>query len=461
MVEKSKGLNASESILAELGEKSFLTLWSYPNLSRSKGTELCDLLVVFDNKVLIFSDKLCSFNKSIDSDLAWSRWKRKAIDQSIKSVRGTERWIKEHPNSIFLDAACTKRFPFNLGRPDLTFYKFVIANGAPRDFFVNYYSQELLKEGKPFELHLSIESIVHVLNQHNLHVILKELDTITDFCDYFCEKERIINERSRFSYPSETDLLAHYFLKINGQPEHHKIHFHTDTDGQEYIKAGAWTEFSTAIQYQLKKEEDELSYLWDELLQFTANHTLNNTMEFSNSDPYLGKSALHVMAKEPRFTRRILAKNIQEAVLDFPPECGMRHVRRMHGFSDVLYVFLQLSPHENVDSGSLEYRSMRRKLLIVACVTLKIKIDSEQDVRFLGIKKIIGIAMVPPKLSGETNSQDFLLLNIDDEDSELEADCVRENEVYKFWKQATLKESEIRDEREFPDVSGMEFIIGK
>jgi hypothetical protein len=44
---RSEGLTASEKILAELCDKSFLKLWSYPNLFRKPTKELTDLLVVF------------------------------------------------------------------------------------------------------------------------------------------------------------------------------------------------------------------------------------------------------------------------------------------------------------------------------------------------------------------------------------------------------------------------------
>ena len=55
--QKARGLTASEQLLAELCEKSFLSVWSYPNLCRKQGKELTDLLVVFGDDVILFSDK--------------------------------------------------------------------------------------------------------------------------------------------------------------------------------------------------------------------------------------------------------------------------------------------------------------------------------------------------------------------------------------------------------------------
>jgi hypothetical protein len=71
---KSEGTTASERYLAKLCKSTFLSLWSYPNLyshegrknEKGVGKELCDLLVVFDNDIIIFSDKLIEFKHTED-----------------------------------------------------------------------------------------------------------------------------------------------------------------------------------------------------------------------------------------------------------------------------------------------------------------------------------------------------------------------------------------------------------
>ncbi len=62
-IHRSRGSTASEQLLADLGEQAFLNLWSYPNLFYDKkqngkgdGKELCDMLVVCGDDVIIFSD---------------------------------------------------------------------------------------------------------------------------------------------------------------------------------------------------------------------------------------------------------------------------------------------------------------------------------------------------------------------------------------------------------------------
>lgn len=63
---ESAGVTASERYLNELCKRSFLSLWSYPNLFRDQGRrygkgdgkELCDHLIIFNEHVIIFSDNL-------------------------------------------------------------------------------------------------------------------------------------------------------------------------------------------------------------------------------------------------------------------------------------------------------------------------------------------------------------------------------------------------------------------
>jgi hypothetical protein len=86
--------------LAKLADKTFLNLWSYPNLFIDKkeggtgvGKELCDLLVVCGDDIIIFSDKSIEWQKTVDFHVAWSRWYRRVVEKSVAQIRGAERWL--------------------------------------------------------------------------------------------------------------------------------------------------------------------------------------------------------------------------------------------------------------------------------------------------------------------------------------------------------------------------------
>src|ERR1700676_3207603 len=94
------GVTASERYLGELCKRSFLSLWSYPGIYRDQGRpgrkgdgkEVCDLLVVFENHVILFSDKDCRFGDSNSLGVGWARWFKRAVQESARQVWGAERW---------------------------------------------------------------------------------------------------------------------------------------------------------------------------------------------------------------------------------------------------------------------------------------------------------------------------------------------------------------------------------
>jgi len=70
---KEEGATSSERYLAKLANDKFFGLWSYPNVYTDEGIskigigkELCDLLIVFQNSIIIFSDKNCAFDTDIE-----------------------------------------------------------------------------------------------------------------------------------------------------------------------------------------------------------------------------------------------------------------------------------------------------------------------------------------------------------------------------------------------------------
>ncbi|MCU7848037.1 MAG: hypothetical protein KZQ89_08495 [Candidatus Thiodiazotropha sp. (ex Lucinoma kastoroae)] len=60
---KSSGVTATEQMLADFCERSFLKLWSFSNPYKDDGHELCDLLAVFGEYIFIFFDREKNFLK--------------------------------------------------------------------------------------------------------------------------------------------------------------------------------------------------------------------------------------------------------------------------------------------------------------------------------------------------------------------------------------------------------------
>ena len=88
-------------------------LWAHPNVftdegrknGHGSGKELCDLLVVFGDQVIVFSDKHCEYKETGNDEVDWKRWYRKAIDKSVRQLAGAASFIKRFPERLYL-AGC-------------------------------------------------------------------------------------------------------------------------------------------------------------------------------------------------------------------------------------------------------------------------------------------------------------------------------------------------------------------
>src|SRR5437870_9730908 len=87
-------VNSSEAFVLQVCEHSFLSMWCYNNPLHKEGKELCDILVVCDPHLIIISVKACELNAEKDTSVAHTRWKKKAIGNSIKQIFTAERWLK-------------------------------------------------------------------------------------------------------------------------------------------------------------------------------------------------------------------------------------------------------------------------------------------------------------------------------------------------------------------------------
>lgn len=435
---KSEGVTPTERYLAELCERSFLRLWSYPNPFKDDGKELCDLMVVFDDDILIFFDReshrLKGDNGSISVE--WPRWRREVIDKQIKTAKGAARYISTE-RSVFLDDKQKIPFPIEI-RNGARVHKIIVAHGAMEacrahspdnisgSLAVSY--GPLLAGGninRPFFLELDRDDPVHVFDSENLGIVLSEFDTIYDFVEYINAKRDAINRHQLLTYCGEEDLVAHYLLNYVSKEKRHIIGSTPDITFV-HIGEGEWADFRESPPYKRRKEANESSFAWDRLIQITSQNALNGTLT-GNGNPFAGKSAIHFMAKEPRFVRRGLADQIAKAIQNFP-ESDAPIVRTLtllpSFFEGTVYVFLQLKKIDRGDYDT-EYRPVRTAMLEFACAAAKLK--------WPDLQRVVGIAIDAPKYS-DMNSEDMILMEFADWDDQKAAYYESMNEQLGFFK---------------------------
>ncbi len=330
-INKSKGTTASERLLALLADRTFLTLWAYPNVFRDHGKELCDLLVVCGNHIIVFSDKSIEWPSNVSTELAWSRWYRRAIAKSSDQLHRAINWIKKHPDRLYLNAQCSERFPIDLPQKDkMQIHGVIVARGATRACFTHFDSgsgslglMPLICRTKdsqsvppePFFVGNPCpddDDVYHILDDVTLRILLTELDTITDFTNYLSKRRLLIQNDGLLAANGEEDLLAIYFKDLNAEGEHDFVTSEGNSlTGQRtlVVEGGSYQALRKRGEYKRKKAADKISYVWDHLIESFAKNVIADTAYVVRGfegyhEPSKRELALREMALVSRLERR-------------------------------------------------------------------------------------------------------------------------------------------------------------
>lgn len=371
----------TEAYLEKLCRKSFLSLWSYPRVFNDKkdnpkarhGKEIVDLMVVFADHVILFSDKSCEFPNSGDLKIDWSRWKKKSIDKSIDQLYGAERWLRQFPDRAFIDPECSKKLPIQFPCPATAhFHRIAIANGAKArciDALGGIGSLMIASDNAmelPFMAAQPVNSkgFVHILDETSLDILMHELDTITDFVQYLEKKEFLFKSVQHCCVAGEEELLGSYLRDVNQQGDHDfKIPANADAIS---IDVGFWDSFLQSNARRSRIEADRCSYAWDKIIETFNYHALTNTL-FNQSLPGIQNHERIVrhLAAEPRTRRRVLMESLYD-LLEKTPK-GLRSTRLFTNTENKYptYVFLLLPRKPELSRD--EYRRMRQYLLSAYC----------------------------------------------------------------------------------------------
>jgi hypothetical protein len=461
-INRGRGVTESERYLALLADRTFLDLWSYPNTFYEKrvrgkgdGKELCDLLVVCGDDVIIFSDKSCGWPEHEDVNVSWARWYRRAIEKSVDQIRGAERWLRQFPDRIFIDSACTKPMPILLPPPDRArVHGIAIAIGAEKacQHFCDDDDGSLMilgplkgkdhidpkaKAYMPFAIG-DVDPggpFVHVFDEGALDLVMREMDTIADFTRYLQEREVFIREERVLHSPNEAELLAIYLQ--HGDDGGHT--FPTPSvlgaadDFKITLAQGSYAAFTESPPYQAKKRADQVSYVWDRLIGvFTENILAGTSVAIYGEAPSAlrAEPALRIMARENRTLRRALGAAFFGALEAAEQQAQDRFARVIMPFAGMAdpacgYVFLILAYPKTFEllEGYEQYRKVRAAMLEAYCASFL------YDHR--NLKRMVGVAVdASSRVTGrQGGSEDLVAYEIDAWTPELEA-SVREQRAH-------------------------------
>lgn len=409
---KGSGFTMSEEKLIEFADNAFFGLWSYPNIysdeGRSKnniGKEVCDLLVIFDKDIIIFSDKAITFNDKKDTKIAWQRWFRKSVIESCTQLFGAEKFIKEHPERLFLDKECSVKFPIKLDK-HLNFHLVAVTNNISEPA-IKYFEQiekgssGTLVHSYPLKAQECLEypffvgdlypekTFVHVLDETALKLLLTELNTATDFIGYLTEKEKVIREKSLQISAGEEETLAVYFLGDK------KIVLDEIIRNSQVvtIPEGEWKNYKTTFNYQYNLSMKKGSAFWDNLIHNFSKSILSaNVGFFGDVEFSMHELGVREIAKESRRSRYYLSKEFQDKLKTTQPHLRTSRMVESLDESGKFYLFLFFPNNNNLNYD--DYRAERISYMEaysqVACY------------KYRKIKKIIAIATEPQNKMGRS-----------------------------------------------------------
>lgn len=403
-VVRNTGITPSERAVGKLCEHTFLSLWSYSGLYRDQGVtrngdgkEICDLIVVFGNDIIVFSDKDCAFPRTGDLKTDWTRWYRRAVVKSAIQASGAERWIRQHPDRIFIDRSCQQRFPLRLPLQEMMrFHHVVVAHNASAVCRQELggsgsliYNSDLREQDhidpkrcQPFHLGWLEHkcTFVHVLDDTSLEILLKSRDTITDFVDYLRAKELFLrslrDKNIHVLIAGEEELLATYLFTVRGNSHGFIV---PEKANSTLVLEGEWAHFLSSPQRAAQVQEDQVSYLWDDLIEKFNKNILDGTSCYVSSPSISDREQImRFFAREPRLRRRLLASALLELLQKTPADQRSTRIICPSNPGDPYYCFVLLPRREGQPDA--DYREARRNLLLMLVHVVKLNFPEATDI---------------------------------------------------------------------------------
>lgn len=455
-------MTPSEAYLADLSRRAFLSLWSYSNVytdegrtgGKGDGQELCDLLVVFGNDVLIFSDKHNAFGSDGALAVRWGRWYRRAIAKSVRQLLGAKCWLERFPDRIFVDPGCTRPFPVSLPpRAHLSVHLVAVTRGSYEACQAHFgkkstgslrLNTSVDGAAEPFTIGLpGGRDFVHVFDEVTLDAVFGELDTARDFVDYLRKRRAFLERAGRtIMAAGEEQLLSIYMRGLDAEGEHDFVVNHGAGVADLLVfDESFWPAMLADPGYQRKKEADKASYIWDSLTErFIAHGSPNVVPGLPPAFEGDLEPIVRCLASESRLRRRMLGEGLREFIRSL--QLDKRRARLMHSNSHPNRAYVLLAEPFHKDYANYdEYRRFRVALLTAHCRVARLHAVEAVE--------IVGFAMDSPNSRQKGGSEDLIYILEPEFTPELRAAAQRAQAEFGIFQTGKMKVSEGKYD-EFP-----------
>ena len=215
---------------------------------------------------------------------------------------------------------------------------------------------------------------------------MSELDTIMDFCDYLHKKENLMAKKTVVA-AGEEELLAYYVRNVNTERKYDFI-VDSDIDGILFDE-GIFEEMRRRGEYVAKKEEDNISYAWDSLIEYFNSNYAQNQRDV-RTEVY--ERVVRIMASLRRVERRVKARKFKELWSQTPPakmrfSLGFWTEKPQIGFAFLAFPRSAVGSHD-------DYIKARNAVLHSYCGVAKVRCPQ--------LEEVVGIAIEPGNTGAPT-----------------------------------------------------------
>jgi hypothetical protein len=203
------------------------------------------------------------------------------------------------------------------------------------------------------------------------------------------------------------------------------------------LDEGFWRDFKESPERGRQRKANEVSYLWDHIIERSTHHFLRGTSQFMSDPTFAAQELiLRFFAREPRVRRRMLASAIVEMVQTTGP--GMRRLRVMApSRSGDPYFVLLVAPVRKQYSYELN-REVRRGFLSACCGVVKLD--------FPDAGEIVGFAT--DTMDADGSSEDYVYFDAREWTDEMAEQARQDKRALNILTNATRIEN---TEYDYPD----------
>lgn len=466
----NEGENESEKLTFRLARSAFLGPWAVANphwnanesfLERPIAPkELCDLLVLFGDDAILFSDKQSQLNPSIEPTLAWERWSRATIFGSIKQISGAVRRLN-YSRKIYIDKNCVIPITWIEGIRSLSAVLVASrSNNLARNREADNFRLRIEYKRKVYEDRSKIgtspgflfvaDTPTHIFDQTTLSELVEIFDTPRDFLSYLKWREKFFTQSRKDIFAESEMSITSLYLQREKTAAKLRKQSREKPAVPWRVPAVSFKQICAIPKIKDRAKKYSASYIWDELINRGYRAALSNRLVGNSMLPVSlehFESNIRLLGQATRDERQYLANKMLTIRDNLTLDGGVywqyseRGVIKALHHARICFLFLEAPPGEKAMRLSYsDYRDARAELSALCALNI---LKNHPDTA-----AVLLMAFEGPRMQVSTLGSSFDIINVAQQEwtsDELQKlDEANKKSGLKFGKHMSVEPSRLR-----------------